>query len=280
MANVAFCRSLKLPLSDNTPPPQHHRHQTRRTPSLSLYRCQIPGKASIFHSDNNARAKARPRLRITCQAIDLQQSKEGSDIEFSITAGQDRLLKVIYAYPIPLCLCVFVFFFIVIFSVSGCCVWVPHKQNVYAHFIYAGLYIFWNQARTVVEERGRREKRDPWFSSMYRCLNDGMELPFISCRRVMPNAAFCQRNIGTHLVLTHQTMKQINKFWKLERLSWPTAHPADGMPNVAVVPSTFAWMKRVKSTIFLKKWWGPFVLGNNYLGFSSVNKGKTLRLTP
>lgn len=109
MANVAFCRSLKLPLSDNTPPPQHHRHQTRRTPSLSLYRCHIPGKASIFHSDNNARAKARPRLRITCQAIDLQQSKEGSDIEFSITAGQDRLLKVIYAYPIPLCLCVFVF---------------------------------------------------------------------------------------------------------------------------------------------------------------------------
>ncbi|KAG5534028.1 hypothetical protein RHGRI_022246 [Rhododendron griersonianum] len=94
MANVAFCRSLKLPLSDNTPPPQHHRHQTRRTPSLSLYRCHIPGKASIFHSDNNARAKARPRLRITCQAIDLQQSKEGSDIEFSITAGQDRLLKV------------------------------------------------------------------------------------------------------------------------------------------------------------------------------------------
>ncbi|XP_058180527.1 translation factor GUF1 homolog, chloroplastic isoform X2 [Rhododendron vialii] len=95
MANVAFCRSLKLPLSDNTPPPQHHRHQTRRTPSLSLYRCHIPGKASIFHSDNNARAKARPRLRISCQAIDLQQSKEGSDIEFSITAGgQDRLLKV------------------------------------------------------------------------------------------------------------------------------------------------------------------------------------------
>ncbi|KAI8540631.1 hypothetical protein RHMOL_Rhmol08G0001500 [Rhododendron molle] len=94
MANVAFCRSLKLPLSDNTPPPQHHRHQTRRTPSLSLYRCHIPGKASIFHSDNNARAKARPRLRITCQAIDLQQSKEGSDIEFSITSGQDRLLKI------------------------------------------------------------------------------------------------------------------------------------------------------------------------------------------
>lgn len=108
MASVAFCRSLKLPLSDNTPPPHRRRHLTRRAPSLSFYGCQchIPGKPSTFHSDYNARAKARYRLRITCQAIDLQQSKEGSDIELSITAGQDRLLKVIYP---TLYVCVFVF---------------------------------------------------------------------------------------------------------------------------------------------------------------------------
>ncbi|KAH7850868.1 hypothetical protein Vadar_003967 [Vaccinium darrowii] len=98
MATVAFCSSLVLPLSDNTPQPRHHRLQTRRSnssaPSPSLSRCHIPGKIRTCHSVNNVSAKARPRPRIICQATDRQQSKESSDIEFGVTVGQDRLLKV------------------------------------------------------------------------------------------------------------------------------------------------------------------------------------------
>lgn len=201
MATVAFCSSLVLPLSDNTPPPRHHRLQTRRRNSSvlspSLSRCHIPGKIRTCHSVNNVSAKARPRPRIICQATDRQQSKESSDIEFGVTVGQDRLLKVIF----PSCLCVLLFLLQVALLKETKRLRTFHKCGS-IYLLEAGK----NGSRGV----WTAEEKEPMiFFSLYFCLKDGMELAFISLRIVVPNATFHGRNRGSHLVPTYRTGEQV-----------------------------------------------------------------------
>ncbi|THG17832.1 hypothetical protein TEA_011372 [Camellia sinensis var. sinensis] len=98
MTTTDFCR-LKLLLSPNT---LHHHHRQKQqrhsscTTSLSLYRNHFPTNIPIpSHSTHYyVSSRHRPSFRVFCQTTDIQPKELQSDIEFNISVGQDRLLKV------------------------------------------------------------------------------------------------------------------------------------------------------------------------------------------
>ncbi|GMP26680.1 hypothetical protein CsSME_00003022 [Camellia sinensis var. sinensis] len=98
MTTADFCR-LKLLLSPNT---LHHHHRQKQqrhsscTTSLSLYRNHFPTNIPIpSHSTHYyVSSRHRPSFRVFCQTTDIQPKELQSDIEFNISVGQDRLLKV------------------------------------------------------------------------------------------------------------------------------------------------------------------------------------------
>ncbi|KAL7231060.1 hypothetical protein ACSBR2_009354 [Camellia fascicularis] len=94
MTTADFCR-LKLLLSPNTLH-HHHRQKQLRHSSLSLYRNHTPTNNPIpSHSTHYyVSSRHRPSFRVFCQTTDIQPKELQSDIEFNISVGQDRLLKV------------------------------------------------------------------------------------------------------------------------------------------------------------------------------------------
>ncbi|CAL5368907.1 unnamed protein product [Camellia sinensis] len=100
MTTTDFCR-LKLLLSPNTLHHHHHHRQKQQrhfscTTSLSLYRNHFPTNIPIpSHSTHYyVSSRHRPSFRVFCQTTDIQPKELQSDIEFNISVGQDRLLKV------------------------------------------------------------------------------------------------------------------------------------------------------------------------------------------
>ncbi|KAI8031795.1 hypothetical protein LOK49_LG01G02623 [Camellia lanceoleosa] len=98
MTTTDFC-CLKLLLSPNT---LHHHYRQKQqrhsscTTSLSLYRNHIPTNIRIpSHSTHYyVSSMHRPSFRVFSQTTDIQPKELQSDIEFNISVGQDRLLKV------------------------------------------------------------------------------------------------------------------------------------------------------------------------------------------